>query len=285
MMASKSYISPIGTLNTPRPRSPRWALAKPSFAKSRFATTAKEGQAVLAVARSTRQLFMEALWTSFLPAYKRLQNLVQSGAFGKPTHLHFDFGYPTCAEGAPQLFAANGGGVLLDRSAYGTSLALRLFGQVEKIEAAIGVNNDGIDISAFLQLTHRTGGLSQLGFSLNSLLSNGATVACEAGMVSLVTATPGAETIAFQHMNSHRSPSMEGHGIVRQLRRYALVRRIKTALSVPKIEHHPYGVNPYIPQLRHFFNLLADECLESNVNTFESSLAALEIIAAAKSIR
>src|SRR5882672_8845592 len=105
-----------------------------------FAINVKEGQAVLAAARNARQLFVEAMWTSFLPAYRRVRDLVQSGSFGKPTHVHFDFGYPTSAKINPLLFAANGGGVLLDRSAYGIALALSILGDVVMAEAALGLN-------------------------------------------------------------------------------------------------------------------------------------------------
>lgn len=253
-----------------------------------FAINVKEGQAVLFAARDTRQLFMEAMWTPFLPAYGRLLELVQSGSFGKPTHVHFEFGYPTSAKINPLLFAPNGGGVLLDRSGYGIALALSVLGDVALAEAALTLNKDGVDVNACLQLTHRTGGQSQLGLSLTSLMANTATVACENGMVGLLRPTIGSESVFFQHQAAHRSPRMDANGrglkqqFIKALRRQALARRINAAISGPTVEYHPFGVNPYVAQVRHFIELLRTGRSESNVNTMDSSLAALKIIDAAK---
>ena len=113
-----------------------------------FAINMKEGQEVLFAARSSRRLFMEAMWTPLLPAYMRLRELVQSGSFGRPTHLHFNFGYPTSAQSNPMLFTATGGGVLLDRSGYGIALALAILGDVQAVDVSLSVNDDGVDIGA-----------------------------------------------------------------------------------------------------------------------------------------
>jgi predicted dehydrogenase len=256
-----------------------------------FAINMKEGQEVLLAARSSRRLFMEAMWTPLLPAYMRLRQLVQSGSFGRPTHLHFNFGYPTSAQSNPMLFTATGGGVLLDRSGYGIALALAILGDVQAVDATLSLNGDGVDIGAALQLAHRTGGQSQLGFSLNSLMSNAATVACEGGMVGLMPPTIGAEIVFYQHMSAilPTRSAINGIGmkqrIIRSLRRNSFMRRAKNAVSGPKTEYHTFGVNPYAPTVRHFIKLLRTEQLESNVITMDSSLAALRIIEAAKDMR
>lgn len=253
-----------------------------------FAIDVREGQAVISTARSTGQLFMEAIWTSFLPAYQRMQKLVQSGSFGRVTHLYFDFGYPIRAEDYPQLFMPLGGGVLLDRGVYGITLALRLLGSVKKVDAILGVNGDGIDVDASLQLTHKCGGQSQLGFSLTSLMSNRTMVACEEGAIGLMPPTIGAESVYLQRMNAGGPFPKEAKAngirqlIVQQMRRNSFLRRTKAALSGPEIENHPFGVNPYLPQLHHFIHLLRNERSESSVNTMDSSLAILKIIEAAK---
>lgn len=256
-----------------------------------FAINSKEGEAVLAAARSAGKLFMEAMWTPFLPAYERLLELVKSGAFGKPTHLHFDFGYPASQKTSSSLFAPEDGGVLLDRSAYGISLALRVLGEVERVDAILGANEAGVDVDASLQLTHQGGGQSQLGFSLTSLMSNSASVACESGLIGLRPPTIGAETVFRQHAMADRSQGGESdpaglkHRIVSDLRRRALIRRIKAAASHPKNEYHSFGTDRYLPQLRHFIGLLRAGRAESGVNTWDSSLAVLRVIDAAKASR
>jgi predicted dehydrogenase len=255
-----------------------------------FAINVKEGQAVIAAARTAGKLFMEAMWTPFLPAYERLRSLVQSGSFGKPTHVRFDFGYPTSAESHPSLFARNGGGVLLDRSPYGIAVALRILGEAKIIGAAVDVNDAGVDLNASLQLTHKGGGQSQLGFSLTSLMSNSATVSCESGMVGLAPPTIGAETVLFQHAFANRPHGIAAgraglkQRVVQNLRRHALVRRAKASVSGPKKEYLSFGAEPYAHQLRHFVELLHSGRTESDVNTLDSSLAVLQIIEAAKTL-
>lgn len=256
-----------------------------------FAVSVEEGQTVIAAAQSSRRLMMEAMWTPFLPAYRRLQALIQGGSFGRPTHLYFDFGYPTSAANHPHLFSQNGGGVLLDRGVYGIALALRLFGEVESVEAAIGRTDAGVDDSASLQLTHKGGGQSQLGLSLTSLMSNTATVACEAGTVGLMAPAVGAELICFRRGSADQSSAVDGakqslkRRVIDTLRRQAIVRRIKAQVSVPKTEFHSYGVDPYVPQLSHFLELLRSERSESDINTHASSLAVIQVIEAARLIR
>jgi hypothetical protein len=100
--------------------------------------------------------------------------------------------------------------------------------------------------------------------------------------------TIGAEFVFYQHSAAHRSPRVDASGralkqqFIKSLRRHALLRRVNAALSGPKVEFHPFGVNPYVAQLCHFIELLRTERSESHVNTMDSSLAALKIIEASK---
>lgn len=253
-----------------------------------FAINVKQGEAVLVAARTAGKLFMEAMWTPFLPAYERLLELVRAETFGKPTHLTFDFGYPENEKTYSSLFAPDDGGVLLDRSAYGISLALRILGDVKTVDASLGASDSGVDVDASLQLTHCGGGQSQLGFSLTSVMSNSASVACESGLVGLMPPTIGAEAVFLRHVVADRSrggvsdrPRLK-HRIVSSLRRRTLFRRARATASRPKIEYHTFGTDPYLPLLRHFIGLLSTGRVESGVNTWGSSLAVLRIIEAAK---
>jgi predicted dehydrogenase len=253
-----------------------------------FAVNVEQGSAVLQAARASGVLFMEAMWTPFLPAYRRLSDLVRSGSFGSATHLRFDFGYPAATAQHPSLFTLPGGGVLLDRAGYGISFALNILGPVGSVEAALGVNEQGVDIDASLQLTHRGGAQSQVGVSLTSLLSNSAAVACTKGIVGLSAPTIGAEEVFLQHAANPGSPDTANDSpglkprVMENLRRQSLIRRIKAARSRPKTERHSYGTNPYVAQARHFTELMRAGSVESAVNTLDHSLAILRIIEAAR---
>lgn len=102
--------------------------------------------------------------------------------------------------------------------------------------------------------------------------------------------TIGAELVFYQHTSVNQSlrigassPRLKQR-ILKILRRHSLIRRVRGALSRPKIEHCPFGVDPYVAQARHFVELIRTERLGSNMNTIDSSLAALEIIEIAKTV-
>jgi predicted dehydrogenase len=251
-----------------------------------FAISVAEGRAIVAAARSSGRLFMEAMWTPFLPAYQTLRRLVGEGSAGKPTHLNFEFGYPADPKSYPLLFTPITGGVVLDRAAYGISLALNLFGDVEKVDAALSIR-EGVDVDASLLLSHVQGGRSQLTFSMTSLLFNTATVACERGYIGLVRPTIGSEGVCVQLTQApggaanRQRLSFKGR-LKQKLQQYPAVRRFGAARKAPGITRCSYGADPYAHQVRHFVELLHSDRVESDVNTHERSLAALEIIEAAK---
>ncbi len=253
-----------------------------------FAISLAEGRDIVAAARSSGRLFMEAMWTPFLPAYATLRRLVNEGAAGTPRHLHFEFGYPADPQSYPLLFTPVTGGVVLDRAAYGISLALHLFGDVEKVDAALSMR-EGVDVDACLLLSHVKGGRSQLTLSMTSLLFNTATVACDRGYIGLVRPTIGSEGVCVQLTPApggaadRQGLSLKGR-LKQRLQRYPAVRRFGAARKAPAVTRCSYGADPYAHQVRHFVGLLASERIESDVNTHERSLAALEIIEAAKRV-
>jgi len=251
-----------------------------------FAISVAEGRAIVAAARSSGRLFMEAMWTPFLPAYQTLRRLVSEGSAGVPHHLHFEFGYPADPKSYPLLFTPVTGGVVLDRAAYGISLALHLFGDVAKVDAALSLK-DGVDVDASLMLSHVKGGRSQLTFSMTSLLFNTATVACDRGYIGLVRPTIGSEGVCVQLTNApggaadRQGLSFKGR-LKQKLQQYPTVRRFGAARKAPAITRCSYGADPYAHQVRHFVALLRSDRVESDINTYERSLAALEIIESAK---
>jgi predicted dehydrogenase len=247
-----------------------------------------EAQAVVAAARETQQLFMEAMWTQLLPAYRRLKYLVGSGTFGKPTHLRFEFGYPVSRADRPSLFTATGG-VLLDRAVYGIAFALGILGTVETVDALVCRTTDGVDVEASLLLSHRSGGHSQLSVSFTSLMSNSAAVACAQGLIGLDPPTIGAESIFYQHggvVQSNRFADKPGgiaQGARAFLRRQPLLRRIRASTFRRNFEFHSFGSDPYAQQLKHFVGLIRERRTESDVVAMDLSMSTMQVVENARS--
>jgi predicted dehydrogenase len=254
-----------------------------------FATTLAEGHRVAEAARQSGCLFMEAIWTPFLPAYERLFELARTNAIGVPAHLSASFGYPASPSAHPRLFDTDGGGVLLDRAVYPITLALKLFGPIETVEASLVKTANGVDSHVNLQLGHRSGGQSQLTASLNNLLSNTAVIAGPTGSITLEPPLAGAEQVTIRRMkpvdgtpSGDLSPT-KLQKLLQELRSVSALRSLRRYLSDGRREQHSYGASKYGPQLQHVLGLLSSKKRESDIIPIEFSLEVLGVIDAVRS--
>lgn len=250
-----------------------------------LATSAHEAERVTEAARRAGKLCMEGLWIAFLPAYRRILELSRRNAYGKPTHLFADFGYPVSEDAGARLLAPSAGGVMLDRGIYLVALALNVLGPVEAVDAVLRVTPRGVDQHASLQLLHRDGGQSQLTASFISLMSNSATLACTGGLIRLDQPLIGAEVVRTRRMAPARDSA---HGpndktgarqrLVRRLRQAPLFRRLKRAIPNSHSKTLSYGADPYLPQLLHFLALLSAGAKTSDIVPLELSLSIQRVI-------
>jgi len=249
-----------------------------------LAVSAAEAERVAEASRRTGNLCMEAIWTLFLPAYRRFIGLARTKTCGVPDHLFADFGYPIRQSASPSLFSPTGG-VLLDRGIYLVALALKVLGPVERVDARLSLTAHGVDNHASLQLSHSGGSQSQLSASLTSLMSNTATLACSDGIVRLEAPLIGAETVSVQLMSAERItppdpalPLRLRRRLVRRLHQIYPLRRLKRIIPEARREHLSYGKDQYLPQLKHFLDLMKMGANESGVVPMEFSLAIQRVI-------
>lgn len=249
-----------------------------------LATSVAECERVAHAARKTGNLCVEAIWTLFLPAYRRFLELAHTSACGEPVHLYSAFGYPVSRDASPQLFSRRGGGVLLDRAVYLIALAVKLFGPAEMVDAKLDVTDEGVDHRAALQLSHTGGGQSQISASFTSLLSNIAVVACSKGIIQLNEPLIGSESILQRHAATEQlrvqflSQSNSRQILTRKLRENPLLRRLRRMLPNSHCEHYSYGASPYLAQMEHFLTLLKGRARESDVVPLDLSLEIQRII-------
>ena len=252
-----------------------------------FALSEAEAQRVAESARRNGVFFMEAVWTLLLPAYQRAFQLVAEGGIGQPSHLTAAFGYPRARDASSGVFQMHGGGVLLDRAVYPVSLALKLLGPVVSVNAIIARSDYGLDVGCSMQLSHASGGQSQLAVSLTSLLSNTAILAGSHGSITLGPPLVGAEKVTtFVTEAAAISPSNPRSASVAQsfaaaLRTQPVVRRLKRALTSGKRETHAYGASQYLPLLDHVVELIRSGRKESDVVPIDFSLSVMRILDAA----
>ena len=138
-----------------------------------------------AAARNQRFL-MEALWSRFLPAYRRIRDELARGRIGRPVLVEGNFGFRAPFDAAHRWFdPALGGGALLDLGIYPLQLAEFALGPIESVHAAGVVGSTGVDEVTTVLTRHEDGGA---GVSISSLrldLDWTAVIRGEAGRIEL----------------------------------------------------------------------------------------------------
>ncbi len=243
-----------------------------------FAMNATDGARVIDAARDSGKLFMDAVWTLFLPSYRRAVAAVSGQEIGSPLQLVAGYGYPVTIEAKPRLFDKTDGGVLLDLGVYPISLALLFLGTVDHLSAALKRNKSGIDTHLSLQMQHTNGATSQLVASFDVLASNAAFVGGSQGQIRIPAPLFGAEDVIVEPLSlSSDAASANPSPLKAMLKQNPLLRRVKKAFSSDG-EHHPYGANQYLPQMAHFVEAIAAGKTESDIVTHDLSLNILKVI-------
>ena len=139
---------------------------------------------MLETAHKQNLFFMEALWTSFIPSFRKCKELVENGAIGEIKLIEADFCFKASFDKEGRLFnPLLGGGALLDIGLYPVFLALELAGKPLKIEAFASIGETKVDESCTIQFKHKDNILSSL---FCSLVTNGNTEAIIHGSNGLI---------------------------------------------------------------------------------------------------
>jgi predicted dehydrogenase len=142
---------------------------KPVLCEKPFAINEAEARAVLERSLE-RQLFVaEAMWSRHLPAYVRLQQLLDEGAIGTVQLMLAGGAFMPAYDPDFYLFdPALGGGVMLDAGVYLVSLASMVFGTPQAVKAAGSISEHGVDEHDAVILEHANGALAMLYVSLRA---------------------------------------------------------------------------------------------------------------------
>ncbi len=118
----------------------------------------------LAELAQARGLFlMEAVWTRFLPSFRRAVEIVRGGEIGQPRWIQADLGFAPAFDPGSRIWdPAAGGGALLDLAIYPLTWALGMLGEPSGIAASGTLTPDGIDLQNSLSLAYDDGAHAQL---------------------------------------------------------------------------------------------------------------------------
>lgn len=119
----------------------------PVLCEKPLAINALQVEKMLEAAQENDTFLMEAMWTRFLPATKKLLNLIfEENAIGKIKTIHADFGFLAPFIPEKRIFNPDlGGGALLDIGIYPAYLSLLLLGYPSEIQSVSTFSETGVD--------------------------------------------------------------------------------------------------------------------------------------------
>ncbi len=176
-----------------------------------FAMNASEGEEMVAAARSAGTFLCEAMWTRFLPATRRVQELITSGAIGEPRQLECDFGFRTELDPGARLFdPALGGGALLDVGIYCVAYARMVFGGApEEVHSTAHIGETGVDEQSAYLFRYESGALAHMSSATRTETSHRARISGTEGSIEIPDFWQAQEVVV--NGTSERHP-YEGNG-------------------------------------------------------------------------
>lgn len=115
------------------------------------------------LAKRKKLFFMEALWTVFNPAIRKIIELIDGGEIGKIVGVKADFGFHSVYDPSSRLYDPNlAGGSLLDIGIYPLLLANLCLGEPSEISALASITPSGIDDDLMAILKYKEGALAHI---------------------------------------------------------------------------------------------------------------------------
>ncbi|TXE10803.1 Gfo/Idh/MocA family oxidoreductase [Gelidibacter salicanalis] len=153
-----------------------------------LALNLKDVEAMIASAKQNNVLFMEALWTYFLPHYQFVLNELKSNKYGAIRKLEADFGFQPTIDMESRVFKKSlGGGSLLDIGIYPIFAALSTLGQPVDIEAKATFFDNGADATCDVIFNYNNGVKAFLKSTLLEETPTEALFQCEHGTIKINT--------------------------------------------------------------------------------------------------
>lgn len=128
-----------------------------------FAVNSKQSAAMIKEAESKNLLLVEAMWSRFLPHYRRIKELIEQGALGEIISITADHGQYLPLPKHYRLYAPDlAGGSLLDLGIYPISLAHLVLGRPSQILATASFTDTGVDSQCSMLFKYPNGAIANL---------------------------------------------------------------------------------------------------------------------------
>ncbi|MCL2101694.1 MAG: Gfo/Idh/MocA family oxidoreductase [Fibromonadales bacterium] len=131
-----------------------------------FALNSAELESIIKAAKSKNLFLMEALWTAFLPSFKKFAELANNGSIGEAKLLRADFGFNSPFNPNSRLYdPKQGGGSIYDIGIYPLFAAYSIFGKPQEQQSIKIPSPTGTDVTALIQTRHKNDKVAMLASS------------------------------------------------------------------------------------------------------------------------
>jgi dihydrodiol dehydrogenase / D-xylose 1-dehydrogenase (NADP) len=183
-----------------------------------FTVNAVQACEIIAAARRRNVFVMEAMWSRFLPAIRRVREWVETGAIGAVRAVHASFGFRADLETRSRLTDPElAGGALLDVGCYPLHLACMVLGaDPVSIDSVVRLHSKwGIDEHSLVLLGYGDGAAAVIGSSIGTQMRNDAVIEGSTGMIELPRDWFNAEQVTLcrdGHRETFEQPHPGGNG-------------------------------------------------------------------------
>jgi predicted dehydrogenase len=138
-------------------------VGKPVICEKPLAMNYRQASEMVAAAQKENVFLMEAMWSRFFPATKKMLELAHSGIIGEVKYVHAAFGFasPVNYEGRVYNMAL-GGGAQLDVGVYPLFLSLLLLGKPNEVKSFSHLAPTGADVTTSALLSYKNGSIANV---------------------------------------------------------------------------------------------------------------------------
>ena len=129
----------------------------------------EEARTMIDCAKKNNKFLLEGMWTRFLPGYRKMKEILDSGVIGEINLVQADFSIHIPRDDNHRAWSPNlAGGSLLDLGVYPVGLINDVFGEMPEDIAVFGnVVDTGVDQSIAAQMRYKSGANAQIYSGLN----------------------------------------------------------------------------------------------------------------------
>ena len=142
---------------------------KPVLVEKPFAINAIQAREMIGVARKANLLLMEAMWSRYLPHFRKIREIVGSGELGEIIEVIAEHGQPLPYPKYLRLHEPElGGGALLDLGIYPLSFAFMVLGNPIEVKAISKPTASGVDATTSALLNFKNGAQALINTTLET---------------------------------------------------------------------------------------------------------------------